>query len=158
MMRRRTRLLQIGSIFAALLLALLPLPDAVAPFRPFWMALVLAYWILEHGDDSGLGFAFLIGLLVDVVQGTLLGEYALRLVVVAFLLDRFRSRLRFYPIWQQVLAIAALLVNDWIVTAIIHAFLGQPQHPLATLGAAAVGALLWGPVHALLATLDRGRR
>ena len=158
MMRRRTRLLQAGSIFAALLLALLPLPDAIVPFRPFWVALVLAYWVLEHGDDTGLGIAFFVGLLVDVVQGSLLGEYALRLVAIAFLLDRFRSRLRFYPIWQQVLAIAALLVNDWIVTAIIHAFLGQPQHPFASLGAAAVGAILWGPVHALLATLDRGRR
>lgn len=158
MMRRRTRLLQAVSIAIALLLALLPLPDAVVPFRPFWMALVLAYWVLEHGDDTGLGFAFFIGLLLDVVQGTLLGEYALRLVVIAFLLDRFRSRLRFYPIWQQVLAIAALLVNDWIVTAIIHAFLGQPQHAFATLGSAAVGAVMWGPLHALLATLDRGRR
>ena len=158
MMRRRARLLQAASIAIALLLALLPLPDVVAPFRPFWMALVLAYWVLEHGDDTGLGFAFFIGLLLDVVQGTLLGEYALRLVVIAFLLDRFRSRLRFYPIWQQVLAIAALLVNDWIVTAIIHAFLGQPQHAFATLGSAAVGAMLWGPLHALLATLDRGRR
>ena len=158
MMRRRARLLQAASIAIALLLALLPLPDVVAPFRPFWMALVLAYWVLEHGDDTGLGFAFFIGLLLDVVQGTLLGEYALRLVVIAFLLDRFRSRLRFYPIWQQVLAIAALLVNDWIVTAIIHAFLGQPQHAFATLGSAAVGAVMWGPLHALLATLDRGRR
>src|SRR5580765_3071237 len=129
MTRRRTRLLQAASIVIAMLLALLPLPDAIAPFRPFWMALVLAYWVLEHGDDNALGLAFLIGLLLDVVQGTLLGEYALRLVVIAFLLDRFRSRLRFYPIWQQVLAIGALLVNDWIVTAIVHAFLGQPQLP-----------------------------
>lgn len=158
MMRRTTRLLQAGSIAAAMLLALLPLPDAIAPFRPFWMALVLAYWVLEHGDDCGLGFAFFVGLLLDVVQGTLLGEYALRLVVMAFLLDRFRSRLRFYPIWQQVLSIGALLVNDWVVTAIAHAFLGQPQLPLATLGAAATGAVLWGPVHAMLAALDRGRR
>lgn len=158
MMRRRARLLQAGSVLAALLLGLLPLPDAIAPLRPFWMALVLAYWVLEHGDDNGLGFAFFVGLLLDVMQGTLLGEYALRLVVIAFLLDRFRSRLRFYPIWQQVLAIAALLANDWIVGAIVHAFLGQPQHVFATLGSAAVGALLWGPVHALLATLDRGRR
>ncbi len=158
MMRRRTRLLQAGSIVGALVLQLLPLPDAIAPLRPFWMALVLAYWVLEHGDEAGLGFAFFVGLLVDVMQGTLLGEHALRLVVIAFLLDRFRSRLRFYPIWQQVLAIAALLANDWIVTAIIHAFLGQPQHAITTLAAAAVGAVLWGPVHALLATLDRGRR
>lgn len=158
MMRRRTRLLQLGSIAAAMLLALLPLPDAIVPFRPFWMALVLAYWVLEHGDECGLGFAFLVGLLLDVVLGTLLGEFALRLVVIAFLLDRFRSRLRFYPIWQQVLAIAALLVNDWIVTAIVHAFLGQPQLPMAMLGAAGIGALLWGPVYAMLATLDRGRR
>lgn len=158
MMRRRARLLQAGSILAAVLLALLPLPEVIVPFRPFWMALVLAYWVLEHGDETGLGFAFFVGLLLDVVLGTLLGEYALRLVVVAFLLDRFRSRLRFYPIWQQVLAIAALLVNDWIVAAIVRAFIGQPQLPLSSLGATAVGAILWGPVHGLLAVLDRGRR
>ena len=114
------------SLLLALLLGLVPLPAILQPLRPYWLALVLAYWVLEEPDKVGLGVAFLLGLLADLVFGGLLGEQAMRLAILAFILDRFRARLRFFPLSQQALAIGGLLLNDRVVSAAIHLVLGEP--------------------------------
>ena len=108
------------SISIALLLGLLPLPPMLQPLRPYWLALVLAYWVLEAPERVGLGFAFAVGVLADLLYGSLLGEQALRLVIMTFILQRFRLRLRFFPLSQQALAIGGLLLNDRIVVAALH--------------------------------------
>ena len=113
------------SLLLALLLGLLPLPDPIAPLRPYWLALVLAYWLLETPDWAGMGVAFVIGVFGDLTFGTLIGEQALRLVVIAFLVQRFRARLRFFPLWQQSVAVFALLVNDRVIAAGVRMTLGE---------------------------------
>jgi rod shape-determining protein MreD len=141
------------SLVVALLLSLLPLPGAVAALRPFWIGLTVAYWVLEEPDKAGLGFAFCVGVLADIVVGGLLGEQALRLVVMAYLLQRFRARLRFFPISQQALAIGALLVNDRIVSSAVHLALGAQATPPLAWVAPAIGMLLWPPLFLLFDSL-----
>ena len=141
------------SIVVALLLGLLPLPAAIAPLRPYWLALVVAYWVLENPDRAGLGFAFFVGLIADLAFGSLLGEQALRLTILAFILQRFRARLRFFPLSQQSLAIGALLLNDRIVTAALHLALGEPTPAALSWVAPAIGMVLWAPLFWLLDSL-----
>ncbi|RPE79757.1 rod shape-determining protein MreD [Vulcaniibacterium tengchongense] len=144
------------SLLAALLLSLLPLPPLLQPLRPYWLALVLAYWVIEEPDRAGLGFAFLLGLAGDLATGSLFGEQALRLVVMTFILQRFRARLRFFPMSQQALAIGGLLLNDRIVVAAIHLAVGEPLLPAAFWLAPLTGLLLWPPVFLALDTLRLG--
>ena len=144
------------SLLAALVLGLLPLPAVVAPLRPYWLALVVAYWVIEDPDRLGLGFAFVAGILADLAFGSLLGEQALRLVIIAFILQRFRARLRFFPLLQQSLAIGGLLLNDRIVVAAIHVALGIQPLPGLFWVAPLVGMLLWPPVFVLLDALRLG--
>lgn len=145
------------SLLVALLLGLLPLPEALQPLRPYWLALVVAYWVIEDPDRVGLGFAFLVGLLADLAFGSLIGEQALRLVVMTFILQRFRARMRFFPLSQQALAIGALLLNDRIVTAAVHLTLGLPDPPGMAWLAPLVGLLLWAPVFLALDALRLGQ-
>ena len=154
---RRTWLLPV-SLLLALLLGLLPLPAVLQPFRPYWIALVLAYWVLEAPDRVGLGVAFVVGIVADVAFGGLLGEQALRLVVMAFILQRFRTRLRFFPVAQQALAIGGLLLNDRVITAALHFVLGERQLPAPYWCAPAVGMVLWVPLFVLLDALRLERR
>ena len=46
MSRRHNRWLLPASVLVALLLGLLPLPAELQPYRPFWLALVVAYWVI----------------------------------------------------------------------------------------------------------------
>ncbi|MEG3191726.1 rod shape-determining protein MreD [Lysobacter sp. D1-1-M9] len=144
------------SVLVALLLGLLPLPPLLQPVRPYWLALVIAYWVIESPDRVGLGVAFVVGLIADLTFGSLLGEQALRLVVMTFILQRFRARLRFFPLSQQAIAIGALLLNDRIVTGAIHLILGIQTLPLAFWLAPLLGMLLWPMVYLLLDALRLG--
>jgi rod shape-determining protein MreD len=132
-----------GSIACAFLLQLMPLPQALLPAKPYWLALVLIYWAIEAPERVGLGFALLLGLAGDVLDGRLLGEQALRLVVVTFIVLRFRARLRFFPMWQQALAVLVLLINDRVVGLMVRGFSGEPMPSPDYWLAPLVGALVW---------------
>ena len=123
---RESRSLIFLTIIAAMLLSLLPLPAALLPFKPYWLAMVMIYWSLETREIISLGLAFLVGLCLDILSSSLMGLHALSLVIMVFLVQRFRSRLRFFPPWQQALSVLALLVNDRIILIWIIVLLGEP--------------------------------
>ena len=131
------------SLFAALMFSLAPMPDWLQPLRPFWLALVLCYWLLEAPELAGLGVAFLVGLVADLIFGSLIGEHAMRLVVFAFIILRFRARLRFFPLTQQALAVLVLLLNDRVVSLMIRGVTGETWPPPSFWIAPLIGALLW---------------
>lgn len=133
----------VGTLLASLLSMLVPLPAVLEPFKPYWPALVLLYWVLESGERVSLGLAFLLGLGADLLDGVLLGEQALRLCALVFIVQRFRSRLRFFPMWQQTLAVLALLLNDRILLLIVRAFAGETLPPATWWISPFVGAALW---------------
>lgn len=133
----------IGTLLAALLLMLVPLPGALEPFKPYWPALVLLYWVLESEDRVSLGLAFGVGLCADLLDGVLLGEQALRLCALTFIALRFRSRLRFFPMWQQSLAVLALLLNDRVLLLVVRMLAGASLPPASWWISPFVGAALW---------------
>ena len=143
-MATRDRLLPIlMTLTVAMLLTLFPLPQLIEPLRPYWVALVLLYWCLETQDLITLGFAFLTGLVVDLLTGSLLGMHAIGLVILIYLATRFRARLRFFPPWQQALSVLALLVNDRIIVLWIVGLKGDAMPTASYWLAPLVGTLLW---------------
>lgn len=133
----------IGTLVFALVSMLVPLPVVLEPFKPYWPALVLLYWSLESEDRVTLGLAFMVGLGADLLNGVVLGEQALRLCALVFIALRFRSRLRFFPMWQQALAVLALLLNDRILLLIVRVLAGGTLPPASWWISPFVGAALW---------------
>lgn len=144
----------IFTVIAAMLLQIVPLPGLVQALWPFWMALVVVYWSLEYPRFMHLGLVFAIGLMLDFLTVSLLGLHALRLVILAYLVLRFRARLRFFPPWQLGLAVFALLVNDRIILLWINTLVGEPLPPLGYWLPSITGALVW-PL--IFIALDRVR-
>lgn len=132
-----------GTLAFALLLMLVPLPGVLEPFKPYWPALFLLYWSLESEDRVSLGLAFAVGLMADLLNGVVLGEQALRLCALVFIALRFRSRLRFFPMWQQALAVLALLLNDRVLLLIVRVLAGASLPPASWWISPFVGAALW---------------
>ncbi|HLU13393.1 MAG TPA: rod shape-determining protein MreD [Arenimonas sp.] len=147
-----------GSLFFGLLVMVLPLPAGIDVARPYLLALLLVYWLLECPHRVGLGTAFLAGLVADLASGTLLGEQAMRLVILAFLVQRFRARLRFFPLWQQAAAVGALLLNDRLVALVIHAVAGIGLPHWGTWVSPLLGFALWPWLFLLLDELRLRQR
>ena len=140
--RDRPRVI-VFTLAIAIVLTLVYLPPALDAIRPYWVALVLIYWCLETQDLVTLGKAFVIGLLLDLLTGSLLGLHALSLVILVYLVTRFRARLRFFPPWQQALSVLALLLNDRIILLWIISLRGDPMPSLDFWLPPIVGTLLW---------------
>ena len=143
MIKTPTPWLVYGSFLLGLVFAILPMPEMVSAARPFLLAMLVAYWIMEAPSKVGMGTAFILGLLGDLMSASLLGEQALRLVVIAFLVQRFRARLRFFPLWQQAGAIGLLLLNDRVISALVHWVVGAPQAGWASWFGWMLGMVLW---------------
>ena len=65
------------TLLIALILAMLPMPDWTIWLRPVWVLMVLIYWAMMIPYQVSVGTAWLTGLVVDLLNGTLLGEHAL---------------------------------------------------------------------------------
>ena len=141
------------TIVAALLLSLLPMPGLLEPLKPYWVALVMIYWTLETRAMLSLGLAFVVGLVLDILSGSLMGMHALSLVVIVFLVQRFRSRLRFFPPWQQAVSVLGLLVNDRIILIWITALLGEPMPTWQYWLPPLIGLAIWPWLFLLLDSL-----
>ena len=142
----------------ALLLTIIPLPDWLRYVRPDWAGLVLIYWCLALPERVGVGTGWMTGLLVDLLTGTLLGQHALSLTIVAWLTLKFHQRMRLFPVLQQAVTVMVLLIVHQLLALWISRIIGRPAAPWYFWAPSILGMLLWSPVYAMLRTLRRGFR
>ena len=127
----------------SVLLSLIPLPPLMQPFRPLWLSLILIYWSLEGPHPISLGFAFALGLLVDVLLASLIGLHAIQWVVLMFLVARFSSRIRFSSLLPQTFTVFLLLLNERFILLWVLLFRGESSFGIDLWMPAIVGALIW---------------
>jgi len=136
-------------LVAALILSSLPLPGWAAPFRPSWVLLTLIYWTMHVPRRFGLGAAWLSGLALDTLKGALLGQHALAFTIVAFFTLKFRLRVRVFPIWQQSMAVLALVALCEFLLYWVDGMAGRAVSLTDRWGPMLASALIW-PLVALL--------
>ena len=148
----------IFTFIIALLLTVIPLPDSVRYLRPDWVGLVLIYWCMALPDRVGVTTGWFVGLMVDLLTGTLLGQHALSLTIVAWLTQKFHQRLRLVPVWQQSLTILVLLVLHQLLALWISRIIGRPGAPWFFWMPSVLGMIIWPLVHSTLRGMRRGFR
>jgi rod shape-determining protein MreD len=139
----------------ALLLSVCAMPGFMEVGRPLWLALVLTYWVLVQPHRVGMTTAWCLGLLADVLNGTLLGQNALILTVITFLVLSMHQRLRMFPVWQQGSVLLVIFGLAQLLQLWLNALGGSRPPTLMFVLPALVSALLWPWVSALLRLLQR---
>ncbi len=139
----------------ALFVTILPTPDWFRPFRPEWTALVLIYWTLALPQRVGVGTAWLAGLALDVLTGTLLGQHALGLAVIAYLTHNLHQRIRVFPVFQQAVTVLVLLALYQLLMLWFDGITGRPPRSWTYWLPSLTGMLLWPWVFAVLRDLRR---
>ncbi|MDE1166907.1 MAG: rod shape-determining protein MreD [Pseudomonas sp.] len=138
-----------------LLLSVSPLPQFMEILRPLWLALLLAFWSLALPHKVGMTTAFVLGLAEDVLYGTLLGQNAMILTLITFLIMSLAQRMRMFPMWQQCLVILVVFGLAQLAQLWLSALTGNRQPTLALLLPALMSALLWPWVSYALRGLRR---
>lgn len=142
--------LMLLSLFVALLLTALPMPTWSVWFRPDWVVLVVLYWILAFPDNVNVGIAWIMGLLLDALSGSLLGEHALALTVIAFIMVRWQRQIKAFPVWQSAFIIGILIAIYKLVIWVIQGVIGQAPVSIDYLFSVITSLLLWPWIQAVL--------
>ena len=143
------------TLLVALMLHMWPLPDWLKYARPEWLTLVLIYWALAIPEQVGVTFAWVAGLLLDVTQGAILGQHALGLVVVIFVIQLEYQRIRVFSLAQQALVIFLLLLIKQILVLWVSGMVGQAPDLGLYFLPSLTGAILWPWLFMVLRDLRR---
>lgn len=116
------------TLFVALILALLPMPEWTIWFRPAWVLLVLIYWTMTVPYRVNIGTAWVMGIIVDLLTGTLLGEHAFAYSLIIYFVSRMHIRLRMAPTLQQALSIFFFVAFYQLILYCIQGVIGNPPN------------------------------
>jgi rod shape-determining protein MreD len=141
-----------------LILAIVPLPEAIRPARPHLLLLLVIYWSLSAPRVAGLMFAWLCGFALDVVKGPLFGQHAIAFLLVAYLVHKFQLRMRVLPIYHQTFWVFGFLAAYEFVVFWIDGIIGPAVTTWMRWLPVFVSTLLWPLVVAMLDTWNRRRR
>src|SRR6478752_204782 len=146
------------SMLVGLLANLVPVSGTVLALRPDFLALVVLYWCIQQPRYVGVGTAWVVGLLMDVGDATVFGQHALAYAVLAYGADYFRRRVLRFPLWQQAVQVAVLLVATAGLVLVVRFIGGAPMPRWTYAAPPIVGALLWPLLSVLLQRPQRPRR
>jgi len=144
------RLSVIVTIILSLMLTVVPLPDWAAPFRPDWVALTLIYWAMMMPRTWSVGSAWIVGVVLDVTQGTILGQHALALCFIVFVTVRFNLLMRVFPMQQLTATVFAILAIYQFILFWINGVAGVDVPAVNYWGPVIGGTILWPVVVMLL--------
>lgn len=134
------------ALLVALSLEVAPLPDTADILRPAWMALSIIYWSMHQPGRYGVGIAWIVGLVLDVLKGAVLGQHALMLSVAAYLTIMFRQRMRVFPIWQQTAAVGVIAAIYEFLGFWIDGMTGDLEGGVVRLAPIISALVLWPPL------------
>ena len=142
-----------GSLFAALLLNMLPLGRIA--WMPDFLILVLVFWNVHQPQRVGIGVAFMFGLAMDVQQAALLGQHAFSYTALSFFAAMIQRRLLWFEVPLQALQVLPLFVAAHGMELILRLLGGGIFPGWILLAAPLAEALLWPVVSVLLLVPQR---
>lgn len=143
------------SLLFSMMLMVVPLPDSVDAARPHFTALCLLYWSMALPQRVGVGVAWLCGLLLDVMLGSLLGMHALSLSLICFLMLKLHQRVRVYPVWQQALTILLLIAMNQLIILWVRGVIDTQPNSWHYWLASLSSMLIWPLVYGVMRNMRR---
>lgn len=145
-----SRFVIILTLVLAIILALLPMPDWTVWLRPAWVLMVLIYWAMIAPTQVSVGTAWIVGVLLDLLTGTVFGEHAVAFTIVIYFVSKMHIRLRMYPSVQQGMSILIFVLSYQFILYCIQGFMGDlPSSQLYWLSSV-TSMLLWPWLFVLL--------
>ena len=145
-------LISISLIFF-IFLDLISFSQTADQIKPALFLLSFIYWNIALPERMNLFFAFIFGILMDFIQGTVLGFYPLILVFISYLSQRFFYQFRPLKFIQQTLIIFLIFIVIRFLIAVDlndsnpnSLTLADKEYVLISLAFGVLNALIWPPL------------
>lgn len=138
------------TLLIAIVLTLLPMPEWATWYRPAWVLMVLIFWGMTLPARVSVGAAWLVGLVIDLLTGTLLGEHALAYTFVIYFVTRMHMRLQMYPLIQQGLSVFLFVLLYQCIIYCIQGFINDLPSSHQFWLSSVTSMLLWPWLYVLM--------
>jgi len=128
----------------SLMLNLLPVGRAAWTLAwPDWVALTLVFWNIHQPRRVGLSVAWLLGLIMDVNNASVLGEHALAYSVLSYAAISLHRRVLWFSLPTQMVHVLPLFLSAQLVVLLIRMAVGGAFPGIAYFSASLVAVALW---------------
>ena len=141
------------SLIFFIILDLISFSQTVDQIKPAFFLLSFIYWNIAIPERMNLFFVFFFGILMDFIQGTVLGLYPLILVSISYLSQRFFYQFRPLKFIQQTVVIFLIfLVIRFMIAVDLNdsnpssLTLADKEYVLLSIAFALVNSIFWIPL------------
>ncbi len=122
---KRLHFIVITSIFFGLILNIIEIFLFNQFAKPPIVLMILIYWTLAYPNVVSLGYAFIVGIIMDIIQFMPLGHSALSFSLTIFLTIKFHPQIRLHSYINKMISILFLLVPYFIISTWLINFYGM---------------------------------
>jgi rod shape-determining protein MreD len=129
------------SLISAFLLNMLPWGQWIGV--PDFVAMAVVFWSIHQPRKVGIGIAFLMGLLMDVHDASLLGQNALAYTLLSYFAIMIHRRVLWFPLVTQAMHILPLLLMAQTVQLVVRLIVSGQFPGWLYFAESFVAALMW---------------
>lgn len=142
------------TLFVATLVTVIAMPNDtpewLVSLRPDFLLLTAIFWNIRLPYRLSIGWAWVLGLFMDLIRGALLGQHALAMALVIAISHRFHLQMRAYQLVHQCIAIFLMLIVYEASLMWIDGIAGIPNTSAWRWLPVITGTALWPLVASLL--------
>ena len=131
------------SLFFGLLLQIFPINSFTTFWRPQFLLMTTIYWVLKNPSQYGVGFAWLIGITLDIFAGEMYGRYAIGFSFCAYILTILSKRLQHFTLLHQSLLIFFVVLLNQILVVSVSVLYRPSWNFIALIAPAITSAIIW---------------
>lgn len=89
-------------------------------WMPNFLALTIVFWTLRQPESAGMTVAFCCGILMDVINGSVLGQQALAFVTLCYFTTTLARRMAWFNLVGQSLHLLPLLLLSQVLVMLVR--------------------------------------
>lgn len=148
-------LVLVAIFVVAFVLEIMPWPAGFQGLRPAWVVLVLIYLVLALPNRINIGYSFAVGIVWDLVLGSILGVHALVLSVALYFIAKYHMILRNLSLWLQAILIIGYIILIRCAIFLIELVLHSAEFNSQELLGAVISGILWPWIFLLMRQIRR---
>ena len=139
----------------AFIISAISLPSFLELASPFWLLCFFSYWLIYSNSKNILVSAFILGVLLDIIQGGVLGQNALALVLSSTYILNVKKSFFVSNITTQQVYIFLGSIIYLIIFLLVHQLVQGLNFEWLILLSPFTSAILWPLIRSLLAKLKQ---
>ena len=139
----KVHIVTIVFLMIGIILNLIPLPDLLAATKPPILLLILIYWSLAFPKHISLTYAFVSGVIMDILLITPIGYHALCFTVTIYLILIYYPQMRLQSSWNKMASLLIILIPYFLMSTAVNNILGISFNLIHVTFSILISIIIW---------------